>query len=139
MFKNILLPADGSKHSLKAAERAIELAKVERDSFINVLYVVDGKTSKHDVLRNWDLLQVTDQRQEKFKEITEKAMKEGINFDLKIVRGEPVPQILKYANQFKSDVIVLGSRGLNMLQEMVLGSVSHKVAKKAKCAVMIVK
>ncbi|WP_078549117.1 universal stress protein [Litchfieldia alkalitelluris] len=139
MFRNILVPADGSLHSLKAAEKAIELAKIDRDSFINVLYVVDGNTSKYDVLRNWDLLQVTDQRTKKFHSITEKAKEAGINYELKIVRGDPVPQILKHATDYKSDVIVLGSRGLNKLQEMVLGSVSHKVAKKAKCPVMIVK
>jgi nucleotide-binding universal stress UspA family protein len=34
-----------------------------------------------------------------------------------------------YANSGKYQAIVLGSRGLNSLQEMVLGSVSHKVAK----------
>jgi nucleotide-binding universal stress UspA family protein len=139
MFKKILVPADGSLHSLKAAEKAIELAKIDNGSFINLLYVVDGSTSKYDVLRSWDLLEVTNKRLAKFKDIVKKAEEAGIEYELKILRGDPVPQILKYAKQMKSDVIVLGSRGLNSLQEMVLGSVSHKVAKKAKCPVMIVK
>jgi len=33
----------------------------------------------------------------------------------------------------------VGSRGLNSLQEMVLGSVSHKIAKRVQCPVLIVK
>ncbi|MGM0899696.1 MAG: universal stress protein [Bacillota bacterium] len=37
------------------------------------------------------------------------------------------------------DLIIIGSRGLNALQSMVLGSVSHKVMKRASCPVMIVK
>ncbi|WP_337692580.1 universal stress protein [Companilactobacillus halodurans] len=35
--------------------------------------------------------------------------------------------------------MVLGTRGLNSLQEMVLGSVSHKVAKRSEIPVVIVK
>ncbi|MGN7308692.1 universal stress protein, partial [Bacillus subtilis] len=49
------------------------------------------------------------------------------------------PEIVKYANENKVDLIVLVSRCLNALQELVLGSVSHKVAKRAHCPVMIVK
>ncbi|EGR8654283.1 universal stress protein, partial [Listeria monocytogenes] len=33
----------------------------------------------------------------------------------------------------------IGSRGLNSLQEMVLGSVSHKVMKRVNCPALIVK
>lgn len=139
MFRKILVASDGSGHSLKAAEKAIELAKIEKDSFIDVLYVVDGKNSKHDVLQNWDALKVTELRKEKLRNIVKKAEAAGISYHINIVRGEPVPQILKFAQELKSDVIVLGSRGLNILQEMVLGSVSHQVTKKAKCPVMIVK
>lgn len=140
VFNNILVPVDGSLHSLRAAEKAIELARIDNhSSFINLLYVVDGSTSKYDVLRNWDLLEVTNKRLAKFQDIVDKANEAGIEYELKILRGDPVSQILKHAKLVKSDVIVLGSRGLNSLQEMVLGSVSHKIAKKAKCPVMIIK
>lgn len=48
-------------------------------------------------------------------------------------------KIVKYANDQKVDIVVIGSRGLNALQEMVLGSVSHKVMKRAHCPALIVK
>lgn len=35
--------------------------------------------------------------------------------------------------------VLVGSRGLNSVQEMVLGSVSHKIAKRVQCPVLIVK
>jgi SulP family sulfate permease len=58
----------------------------------------------------------------------------------KIIRGEePGPTIVKYVNENNFDVVVMGSRGLNAIQEFVLGSVSHKVAKRANCPVLIVK
>jgi hypothetical protein len=49
--------------------------------------------------------------------------------------GDPGPKIVDYANENQFDPVVIGSRGLNPLQEFVLGSVSHKVAKRADCSV----
>lgn len=139
MFKNILLAADGSAHSIRAAEKAIELAKGNPIAKVTVIYAVDGSTSKADVLRNWDSLGIVEQRKDKFHAIEQQAKNAQINYELKIVRGEPGASIVNYANENHMDLVVIGSRGLNMLQQMVLGSVSHKVAKRANCPVMIVK
>lgn len=46
---------------------------------------------------------------------------------------------MEYANKGSYDIVIIGSRGLNSLQEMVLGSVSHKVVKRVVCPVLIVK
>lgn len=46
---------------------------------------------------------------------------------------------MEFANKMDFDVAVVGSRGLNTHQEMVLGSVSHKIAKRVKAPVLIVK
>ncbi|OLO26260.1 universal stress protein [Alkalihalophilus pseudofirmus] len=139
MFKRILLPADGSEHSIRAAEKAIAIAKGTNEAMVTVLYVVDGNISKADVLKNWDALGIASQRKAKLSAIEQQAKTEKIKYEIKIVRGEPGAAIVKYANDHHYDLIVMGSRGLNVLQEMVLGSVSHKVAKRAHCPVMIVK
>ena len=138
LYKKILLAADGSDHSLHAAEKAVELAKCA-DGKIEVVYVVDGATSKADVLHNWNSVGITEKRKEKMAAIEKEAQTHGVDYEVKILRGEPGPTIVKYANENKFDMVVIGSRGLNTLQEMVLGSVSHKVAKRAECPVMIVK
>ncbi|WP_078429428.1 universal stress protein [Alkalihalobacterium alkalinitrilicum] len=139
MFKRILLPADGSEHSIRAAEKAITISKGTNEAMVTVLYVVDGNISKADVLKNWDALGIASQRKAKLSAIEQQAKMEKVKYEIKIVRGEPGAAIVKYANDHHYDLIVMGSRGLNVLQEMVLGSVSHKVAKRAHCPVMIVK
>jgi nucleotide-binding universal stress UspA family protein len=140
MFNKILLAADGSEHSIRAAEKAIALAKLNQDSKMVVVYVVDGKTSKRDVLYNLNTDEIGLARKEKIEKTLQKAKDSGVNYETQIIRGEePGPTIVKYANENNFDVIVIGSRGLNTLQEFVLGGVSHKVAKMAKCPVMIVK
>ena len=52
-----------------------------------------------------------------------------------------VPNQYHDFDQFLADVdlVVIGSRGLNALQEFAIGSVSHKVLKHVKCPVLIVK
>ena len=62
-----------------------------------------------------------------------------LSYKLKLLHGDPGPAIVDYANKENFDLVVIGSRGLNSLQEMVLGSVSHKVVKRVNCPVLIVK
>lgn len=137
MFEKILLACDGSAHALRSAEKALELAKLNPQSFISVVYVVDGNTSKSDVLAYGELLE--EKRHQKLNAIEEKFELEKIHFETRILKGEPGPEIVKLANEENYDLVVVGSRGLNAFQEMVLGSVSHKVAKRADCPVLIVK
>ena len=56
-----------------------------------------------------------------------------------MLKGNPSQEIIKYVNAEEIDQLVIGSRGLNTFQEMVLGSVSHKVMKHVNCPVTIVK
>lgn len=139
MFQRILLAADGSDHSVRAAKKAADLAKISGESEITVVYVIDGQTSKEDVLHNPDPSAVEEKRKLRLHPVTSMFNSENIKFKLQKLLGEPGQAIVDFANSHEFDVVVVGSRGLNKLQEMVLGSVSHKVAKRVKAPVMIVK
>jgi nucleotide-binding universal stress UspA family protein len=56
-----------------------------------------------------------------------------------LLGGDPADAILRRAKREKADIIVLGTRGVGELKGLFLGSVSHKVAAQAHCAVMTVK
>ena len=56
-----------------------------------------------------------------------------------MVGGDPADTIIKRAKREKADLVVLGSRGLGALKELVLGSVSHKVVQHGKLPCLIVK
>ncbi|MCM3443940.1 universal stress protein (plasmid) [Metabacillus halosaccharovorans] len=139
MFRHILLPTDGSIHSIKAAEKAIQIAKLSTNSEIEVIYVVDGNTSKQDVLRSWDSAGIRYSREKRLHATVNLANKAGVKYAIKILRGDPAKIILTYAKEKQIDLIVMGSRGLNSFQEMLLGSVSHRVTKYSQCPVMVVK
>ena len=53
--------------------------------------------------------------------------------------GDPSSRLLAIAEQEGADLIVLGTRGLGRIKEILLGSVSHKVVMMAPCPCLIVK
>jgi nucleotide-binding universal stress UspA family protein len=139
MYKKILLATDGSEHSKRAAENAINIAKCSPNSKIEVVYVIDHDKAKSEVLINWNTADIADKRKERMKDVEKMAKESGVSYEIKVLHGEPGPSIVEYANKNQFDIVIIGSRGLNTLQEFVLGSVSHKVAKRANCPVLIVK
>ncbi|QOR67223.1 universal stress protein [Cytobacillus suaedae] len=136
MFTKVLVASDGSKHAVKAAEKAVYIASANPNAVVEVVYVVDAETSKADVLHSTDK-ELT--RRERLLETEQKLKDHQLNYKVTTLHGEPGPSIVDYANSNEFDLVVIGSRGLNKLQEMVLGSVSHKVAKRVNCPVLIVK
>jgi nucleotide-binding universal stress UspA family protein len=55
-----------------------------------------------------------------------------------VVVGSAAPEILRYAEAHRADVIVLGSHGHGVVRRFLLGSVADKIVRQAPCAVLIV-
>ncbi|KUP07864.1 universal stress protein [Bacillus coahuilensis p1.1.43] len=139
MFNKILLASDGSEHAIEAARKAGELAQKGNRPLVTIVYVVDIETSKSDVISSHSLTEVHMIRNQRMKETQEVLEKMDVLSEIIVLKGNPGAEIVKKANKEEYEVVVIGSRGLNALQEMVLGSVSHRVAKGANCPVLIVK
>lgn len=58
---------------------------------------------------------------------------------LEIVSGEPAQEIIRLANIYQADLIVIGSRGLTGVKRIIQGSVSSQVVEDAHCSVLVVK
>lgn len=139
MYQHIILAADGSEHSQRATEEAIKIASLVKGCKVEVLFVVDYSKSKTDVIHSQGIEGLEISRRKKLLPIAEKLKENHISYEIKLLHGEPGPTIVEHVNGSEADLVVIGSRGLNTLQEMVLGSVSHKVAKRVQCPVLIVK
>lgn len=139
MYKHILLAADGSENAARAAKEAIKLASCREDSIIEVVYVVDFDKSKTDVLHSSSSAAIDLERRKKIAKVEQLLKESGISYKVTFLHGTPGLEIVNYANEQQVELVVIGSRGLNGLQEMVLGSVSHKVMKRVHCPALIVK
>jgi len=139
MYPHILLAVDGSEHSVRATEEAIKIARLSPDSQVEVVFVADFSKAKDEVLHAEGAAGIEVARRKKLAPVEEKLEAADVSYYVTILRGETGPTIVEHANQKQVDLTIIGSRGLNSLQEMMLGSVSHKIAKRVKSPVLIVK
>ncbi|VEF47248.1 universal stress protein [Bacillus freudenreichii] len=139
MYNRLLLAADGSKNSIRAAEEAAKLARLSEGTTVEIIYVMDYSKSKGEVLQSRDGEILEAERRKQLIPLEDIFIKGEIPYKLTMLQGDPGPAIVEYANKSTCDMVIIGSRGLNTLQEMVLGSVSHKVAKRVDSPVLIVK
>lgn len=139
MYQKILLAADGSEHSKRAAAEALKMARMFKDAVVTLLYVVDYEKARAEVQHDKHTEELHHYRRQLLLPLEEIFSAAGVPFETKTLHGTPGPTIIRHANENNYDIIFIGSRGLNAFQEMVLGSVSHKVAKRVQAPVIIVK
>ncbi|WP_342527655.1 universal stress protein [Chryseomicrobium sp. FSL W7-1435] len=138
MYKHIVLAADGSENSIRAAQHALLFAK-QGAQLIEIVLVADFAKAKQDILHAQSREALDYERRQKVRVIEELFLSEKVTYNVKLLHGDPGPIIVDYVNSQAVDLVIIGSRGLNSLQEMVLGSVSHKVVKRVKAPVLVVK
>jgi nucleotide-binding universal stress UspA family protein len=63
----------------------------------------------------------------------------SVKSELELVSGDPADEIVRLANIYKADLVLIGSRGLTGIKRIVLGSVSTQVMEEANCSVLVVK
>jgi len=59
--------------------------------------------------------------------------------NISIAEGDPVKQIVKFAEDSAAGLIVMPSHGRGMLTEMLLGSTAYSVVRRASCPVLVLK
>ncbi|MCR6546839.1 universal stress protein [Dehalobacterium formicoaceticum] len=141
MFKKILVAIDGSEHSMKATDAALELAQMDQ-AHVELLYV--APSFKYLSAETATIIeQLEKDMMEESKGIVAKAAEKfegkNVQFETNVILGNAADLIIEEAEKKGIDVIVMGSRGLNAVSRFFLGSVSHKVLTYAPCSVLIVR
>lgn len=149
MFRHILVAVDGSKHAMRAAVAAIDVAQQYGSTLEVVTVVKKPSTEISEQLRHYmevenipsTLDELVDRRsQEILTQVEEHALKKGLAKIHKTVKhGQPARTIVEHAKQSGADLIVMGSRGLGDIEGLLLGSVSHKVSALAECSCLTVR
>jgi len=140
MFDRILLAVDGSDHALHAARTAAELARSMRATEFRIVTAFDFIPP---YLGEPNMQYAIDARMESAKMVMQKAVETvgdiPCEIHTELIEGPAAETILDVATTRKSDVIVMGSRGLGTLAGLLLGSTSHKVVSHAPCPVLIIR
>ncbi|MFB2150872.1 universal stress protein [Staphylococcus aureus] len=137
MYKNILLGVDTQLKNEKALKEVSKLAG--EGTVVTVLNAISEQDAQASIKAGVHLNKLTEERSKRL-EKTRKALEDyGIDDDQIIVRGNAKEELLKHANSGKYEIVVLSNRKAEDKKKFVLGSVSHKVAKRATIPVLIVK
>ncbi len=143
LFKNILVPWDGSKYSNHAFKIALNIAK-KYDSKINLVSCLshaDTGAGYLDSSINKDIFKTAkDVMISKMAELKNDAKKVGISISIDVfVTDSTVKQLVTYAKTMKIDLVVMGSHGLTGWKKLLLGSVASGVSQQVHCPVLIVR
>jgi nucleotide-binding universal stress UspA family protein len=72
-------------------------------------------------------------------EAAEKFRAAGWETETKVALGNPRKTISRCAEEWRSDLVLVGSLGLNVLERLALGSTVRAVLRRSKCSVEIVR
>jgi len=139
LFEKILVPLDGSEHSIKALETAVQIANKFNGKITLIhVYSIGGLAISPTPVRGF--IEAIRKVGASILADGEKRVKaEGVQVEILLMEGHMVEQIVMTCREGKFDLIVMGARGLSKVKEMLLGSVSDGVIRYACCPVLIVK
>jgi nucleotide-binding universal stress UspA family protein len=141
MLQKILLAFDGSEDSMKAADYALQLAKIN-NAQIEIVYVRESVTSYSSRVV-YDAVEMEKELIEDAEEIIAKGAAKfqdaDVMYTTKIITGDPADAICEEAEHNGITEIVIGSRGISGVSRFFLGSVSLKVLTHAHCTAIIVR
>jgi nucleotide-binding universal stress UspA family protein len=138
----ILVAVDGSIHSIRAAEHVLQLARAHCEIEVAVLNVQIPIQSGHvrqfvarEALEDY----YRDAGLAALKEPTAALDAAGQAYTTHIAVGHVAETIARYASELRHDLIVLGTHGRTGLRQVVMGSVTIDVIKRASVPVTVVK
>jgi nucleotide-binding universal stress UspA family protein len=138
-MKDFLVAVDGSEGSGAAINEALDLAQ-DVGARVTFAFVRKPPSSLlgypyYERLLSHELATA----RETLVSATDRAADVGIDSESEILEGDPVDEILSFADNRGADLIVMGSRGRGAFAGALLGSVSSGVVQHASVPVLVAK
>jgi nucleotide-binding universal stress UspA family protein len=141
-YRTVLVGTDGSPTSLRAVERAAELAGDAQAKLVIACAYFPAKPDPHDTdVLGDEAYQVVGSTpaEDSLRTARERAGTSGApEVDARAVEGKPAPTLLRVAKDVGADLIVVGNVGLNTLAGRLLGSVPQDVTRHSPVDVLVV-
>lgn len=139
MIDTILVALDGSELSEQVIATLHNL-KLESMTQVILSHVISNQTSDLDAIADRPNVETEDLPYRTIeKKLQSYQARIPCNSQIEIVTGDPAEEIIRLANIYKADLILIGTRGLTGLKRILEGSVSAQVVADAPCSVLVVK
>ena len=126
MFETVLFPIDQSREAAETAGKALELARTHNSRLVVLSVVQPERPEMHDHESVATLLA----------EARARFAEAGVACEVVEREGKPAFVICDVADELNVDVIVMGTRGVNLQAES--GSTASRVIQLAPCPVLVV-
>ena len=148
-MKTILVPTDFTQEADNAIETARLLAKKYKAKivFLNVIELNSGEVintsggpSNYASFTDGILIHESLKRsEEEMTRLVQVSKFQGIESEYEVKLGNPFGHIFSTIEEHGVDFIVMGTKGATGLGEIIIGSNTEKVVRKAKCPVLSIK
>ncbi len=141
-MRKLLVPVDSSENSIRALDYAIGLAK-QFDLELCLVNAQEAPIVYGEVevyLTEEKARQLLHQHSEELiKPAVDRASTAGVRFTSAIIVGDVAKGIASHAEQNGCDGIVMGTRGMSAIGNLLMGSIATKVIHLSKLPVTLVK
>ncbi|HVY22359.1 MAG TPA: universal stress protein [Steroidobacteraceae bacterium] len=145
MYQRILVPVDGSDVSANGLREAMRLAR-DQNARLRLIHVVNELmivASYEGTIYSNELIQtLRDSGQKVLDRAAEKVKAAGLQVETALLEahgGHAGDVIVKDAQEWPADVIVLGTHGRRGMARLVMGSDAEQVVRQATMPVLLVK
>jgi nucleotide-binding universal stress UspA family protein len=145
MFDRIVVGTDGSETANEAVRQATELAKAVGSSIdlVSAYEPVSSARLREEAQQvPKDMEWMVNPREDvdaTLKAAGEQIEEAGVEVHTHAREGDPADAILDVAEERKTDLIIVGNKGMTGAKRFLLGSVPNKVSHHAPCSVLIIR
>jgi len=145
---SVLVAMDGSDDSFQAVQflQSFALPRRTKVRLLSVVERLPYPTTAPGAIRGQLRRMLKELEAERRGELDKVLERAAAQLDDKLTRvtrstptGNPADEIIAAANGYDTDLVVVGARGKGGMARLLLGSVSEKVLRDARCPVLIVK
>jgi nucleotide-binding universal stress UspA family protein len=149
VFRKIMIATDGSDCSKLAVDKGLEFALLSGGTVYAVyvvsttyLYPINGDYfSSIGVNPYWERMREAFKKQGQQAVDYVKGLGEmkGVNVKSVLLEGNPSEELIRYADEEKMDIVIMGTVGKTGLDRVLLGSVAGNLVRHSKVPVMVVR
>jgi nucleotide-binding universal stress UspA family protein len=152
-FNKIMIATDGSACSGIATEKGIEFARLSGGT-VYAVYVMPtaslfsmNQGYSYSIGMNPDFEPMYEEIHEAMEKQGQQAVNDvkglgemkGVNVESVLLEGNPSDELIRYAEEEKMDIVIMGTLGKTGLDKLLLGSVAGNLVRHSKVPVMVVR
>ena len=140
-MRTILIPCDGSDNALRAVRYAASLAKELSDVHLELLNVQDPLPQKvHAALSEQEIAHWRAGEADLILQPARQILDaKEVQYQVPSRVGSPANEIARHVHETQCDAIIMGTRGLGAVANLMIGSVATKVIHLVEVPVTLIK